>query len=177
MVKDKKETRSLVIEWNVVPRVLLIVLIIAVSYLVALLLLGPIFIPYGSSVPDMMGHMWGFNQQAVALNLIALSLAVVLGLLASQLLKATPSTPTTPVRQVDELKIIQKALSDDERAVIDEVRRAGKITQDSLRFRLNWSKAKVSRILTNLDKMNLIQRERVGKTYYVFLSGKEKETV
>lgn len=32
------------------------------------------------------------------------------------------------------------------------------------------SKAKVSTTLTRLDKMNLIQRERQGKTYKVFLS-------
>jgi len=72
------------------------------------------------------------------------------------------------------LEIIKKALSDDEKAVVDEIRRAGEITQDSLRFRLDWSKAKLSRILTNLDKMNLIQRERVGKTYNVFLTEERK---
>ncbi|MFQ6065443.1 MAG: helix-turn-helix transcriptional regulator, partial [Candidatus Bathyarchaeia archaeon] len=64
--------------------------------------------------------------------------------------------------------------SEDEKAIIDEIRRAGKITQDSLRFRLGWSKAKVSRILINLDKMNLIQRERIGKTYNVFLTEERK---
>jgi uncharacterized membrane protein len=44
-----------------------------------------------------------------------------------------------------------------------------------LRFRLGWSKAKLSRILTNLDKMNLIQRERAGKTYNVFLAQRKPE--
>lgn len=51
----------------------------------------------------------------------------------------------------------------------------GRITQDSLRFRLGWSKAKVSRILTNLDRKNIVQRERTGKTYAVFLSGEKGE--
>ena len=64
-----------------------------------------------------------------------------------------------------------KTLSN-EKKILDEVKRAGEITQDSLRFRLNWSKAKISTILTNLDKINLIQRERQGKTYKVFLSKK-----
>lgn len=77
-------------------------------------------------------------------------------------------------REIDELRIIRKALSEDEKAVIDEVGKAGRITQDSLRFRMGWSKAKVSRILTNLDKMNLIQKERTGKTYIILLSGKEE---
>lgn len=75
---------------------------------------------------------------------------------------------------MEELKIIKRALSEDEKAVIDEITRAGEITQDSLRFRLDWSKAKLSRILTNLDKMNIIQRERVGKTYNVFISGRKR---
>lgn len=73
-----------------------------------------------------------------------------------------------------ELAIIRKALSADENAVIGEVEKAGEITQDSLRFRLGWSKAKVSTILTNLDRMNLIQRERQGKTYNVFLVKKRE---
>jgi uncharacterized membrane protein len=75
----------------------------------------------------------------------------------------------------DELDIIKRVLSDDERAVLDEIGRAGEITQDSLRFRLEWSKSKLSRILTNMDKLNLIQRERVGKTYTVFLTGKRRK--
>jgi len=89
---------------------------------------------------------------------------------ASLLLKT--AEPKAQATETDELEIIKRALSDDEKAVLDEIRRAGEITQDSLRFRLEWSKAKLSRILTNLDKMNLIQRERVGKTYNVFLAGK-----
>lgn len=171
MIKDARETRGLVIEMNIVTKILLILFVIVVSYLVALLLLGSVFVPHVGSVGEMMGHMLHFDQQAVILNLVAFSMAAGVGLLISKLVK------TTPAIQVDELSIIRKALSEDERAIIDEVRRAGKITQDSLRFRLGWSKAKVSRILTNLDKMNLIQRERVGKTYSVFLSGKEEETV
>ena len=52
---------------------------------------------------------------------------------------------------------------------LEAIKKSGEITQDSLRFRLDWSKAKVSTILTNLDKRNLIQRERIGKTYKVYL--------
>lgn len=114
-----------------------------------------------------------FNQQAVTLNLVAIFLAVGVGLLVFLLLR-TPPSPPPPVKEVDELSIIRKVLSEDEKAIIDEIRRVGEITQDSLRFRLGWSKAKVSRILTNLDKMNLIQRERIGKTYNVFLTEKRK---
>ena len=117
--------------------------------------------------------MMGTNQNSIFVNLAALSVALLVGVLVSLLLM-TKKTETT-VTKADELEIIKRALSDDEKAVLDEIRRAGEITQDSLRFRLEWSKAKLSRILTNLDKLNLIQRERVGKTYNVFLTGKRPE--
>ena len=68
-----------------------------------------------------------------------------------------------------ELEILKRALSDDEKKVVEEVKKAGEITQDSLRFRLNWSKAKVSAILLQLDRMSIVQRERQGKTYKIFL--------
>jgi len=119
--------------------------------------------------------MMGFDTNMVTINFVAISLALTAGVLVSLWLKTEPAT-----RRVDELEIIKRALSEDEKAVLDEVRRAGEITQDSLRFRLGWSKAKLSRILTNLDKMNIIQRERMGKTYNVFLAGKrskDEETV
>jgi len=149
----------------------------------------------GSSTQEMVGHMMRFSPQGSMYlnNILAITLGLGAGLIATALLGifSTNATPThiqtaqpaqlsqplltqQPMKEVDELKIIRKVLSNDEKAIVDEIRRAGEITQDSLRFRLGWSKAKVSRILTNLDKMNLIQRERVGKTYSVFLTEKKK---
>lgn len=154
-------------------KVLIAVFVALMSYLISILLLISLFPTHSWSMHEWMENMMNFNQQAVTLNLAAILLAVVLGLLVFLLLRTTPSPPPQ-VREIDELKIIRKVLSEDEKAIIDEIRRAGKITQDSLRFRLGWSKAKVSRILTNLDKMNLIQRERIGKTYNVFLTEERK---
>ncbi len=156
-------------------KIILVVLAVVVSYLMVFLLLSAFFIQQPQSVQEMMGHMMSFNTNAVTVNLAAFSLALIVGVLVSVMLKAEPVT-----RKIDELEIIKKALSEDEKAILDEIRRAGEITQDSLRFRLGWSKAKLSRILTNLDKMNLVQRERMGKTYNVFLTGKrpkDEETV
>lgn len=76
------------------------------------------------------------------------------------------------VSREDELRIMKKALSKDELLVLEEVEKAGEITQDSLRYRLEFSKAKVSAIITSLDRMGLIQRERQGKTYKVYLQKK-----
>ncbi len=60
---------------------------------------------------------------------------------------------------------IYAILSEDEKAALKEIKRSGSISQDSLRFRLGWSKAKTSSIVTRLEKYRLIQRERIGKTY------------
>lgn len=169
---------------DIATKVLVIVFVVLLVYLVSFLFLTPLLFPMSgaSSMQDMMGHMMSFNAETTNWNLLALTLAVGAGLIATLLLRkssfpqATQPLPSVQPQQkeMDELKIIRKILSDDEKALVDEIRRAGKITQDSLRFRLGWSKAKVSRILTNLDKMNLIQRERVGKTYNVFLTEKKK---
>jgi len=156
---------------DLITKVLIVVLVMVFIYLITFLALTSLFVPQQESWQDMMHQMMGFNQQTVTMNLIALSLALGGGVIVSTFLT---TKPTGESQRVDELKILSKALSDDEKAVIEEVRRAGEITQDSLRFRLDWSKAKVSRILTNLDKMNLIQRKRTGKTYTVFLAGKQR---
>jgi hypothetical protein len=178
---------------NVTVKALLVVFVALFVYFLSILFMSYFLVPQsGSSMQEMMGHMMGFSQQggaylngvlAVTLGLGAgLVMAVLFGLFSSaqspqaaQPVQPTlPSSAQHPTEAVDELQIIRKVLSDDEKAVVDEIRRAGTITQDSLRFRLGWSKAKVSRILTNLDKMNLVQRERVGKTYNVFLTEKKK---
>ncbi len=149
-------------------RILIIILVVVFSYLALFLLLTGLFVQQ-PSMPDMMHHMISPSQNTIAINLAALSLALLAGVLVSLWFRT--EKPEARVARTDELEIIKRALSEDEKAVLDEIRRAGEITQDSLRFRLDWSKAKLSRILTNLDKMNLIQRERVGKTYNVFITG------
>lgn len=156
-------------------KIILIILVVVISYLLLFLVLSEVFVQESTSWSGMMGHMMDSSPEYTVVNLVSLTIALVAGVIASLWLK-TAKTETT-VAKTDELEIIKCALSDDEKAVLDEVRRAGEITQDSLRFRLEWSKAKLSRILTNLDKMNIIQRERVGKTYNVFLTGKTTRTV
>ena len=60
---------------------------------------------------------------------------------------------------------IRHILTEDEKRALKEIRKSKSISQDSLRFRLGWSKAKTSSIVTRLEKYRLIQRERIGKTY------------
>jgi len=158
---------------DLTTKIILIVLVVVISYLLLFLVLSEVFVQEPTSGTGMMGQMMDTSPDYTVVILISLTIALVVGVLVTLWLKLA-KTETT-VSKTDELEIIKRALSDDEKAVLDEIRRAGEITQDSLRFRLEWSKAKLSRILTNLDKMNIIQRERVGKTYNVFLAGKRPE--
>lgn len=66
--------------------------------------------------------------------------------------------------------ILKKALTDDEMLIIDTVKDTPGLTQDSLRFRVDFSKSKVSAMVLNLEKKGIIQREKSGKTYKIFLS-------
>ncbi len=148
---------------DLVTKILLIGLIIFASYFIFFSILQLLFLKNPRTMTEMMERMMGINQGYSTLNFLSLMLAFLVGILFSLKLKTQPE-------RVNELAILQKALSEDEKKIIDELKNAGSIiTQDSLRFRLDWSKAKVSRILTQLDKMNLIQRERIGKTYKIHL--------
>jgi len=150
-------------------KILFIIVIVIVSYLSLVIIFG-LFLQQPFSMHNM-PHMMNPSQNSLAI--VALPTALFIGVLFAILFKL--ENTDTKTSQVDELEIMKKALSDDEKAVINEIQRAGEITQDSLRFRLDWSKAKLSRILTLLDKMNIIQRERVGKTYNVFLTKKKEK--
>lgn len=151
-----------------VTKILLILLIGVVFYFAIFSILKPFFITEPTPMMRMMGQMVGSDimnfssANSVTMNLISLIVAISVALIVSFYLFKHEA-------KNEEYAIIRKALSDDEKKILDEIKKSGEITQDSLRFRLNWSKAKVSTILTNLDKRNLIQRERIGKTYRVYL--------
>jgi len=160
---------------DLLSKILLVISVIILSYIALFSILAVLFAsPQSSSVNNMMHHMMSFSPNFLVINLASLSLALLAGVLVS--LWLTTEKTGKKMTQKDELEIIKRALSEDERAVLDEIKRAGEITQDSLRFRLGWTKSKLSRILTNLDKMNIIQRERIGKTYNVFLAGKRENS-
>ena len=160
---------------DLTTKIILIILAVVISYLLLFLIMSEVFVQETTfSWGNMMGNMMDPGPDYTVAILLSLTLALVAGVLVTLWLKPT-QTETVAVAKTDELEIIKRALSNDEKAVLDEIKRAGEITQDSLRFRLEWSKAKLSRILTNLDKLNIIQRERVGKTYNVFIAGERPE--
>lgn len=159
---------------DISTKILLIVLVVVISFVLLFFILSEFLVQDNTSFDNMMESMMDHNNPDYTVPiLLSLTIALVVGVLATLLLKPAKTEPVE--NKTDELEILKRALSDDEKAVLDEIRRAGEITQDSLRFRLEWSKAKLSRILTNLDKLNIIQRERVGKTYNVFITGERPD--
>ena len=145
-----------------VTKILLILLMGVILYFVMFIVLTPFLIREPTSMVDIMNQMTGSNNSPITINLVSLIIALIVALIVSFYLFRQD-------RKEQEYKVIRKSLSDDEKKILDEIKKAGEITQDSLRFRLDWSKAKISTILTNLDKRGLIQRERIGKTYKVYL--------
>ena len=149
-------------ELDNVTKILLILLIGVILYFVVFMALGPFLIREPTSMAEMMNQIMESNNSSITTNLVSLIIAILVALIVSFYLFKQNG-------KEQEYKILRKALSEDEKKILDKIKQAGEITQDSLRFRLDWSKAKISTILTNLDKRDLIQRKRTGKTYNVYL--------
>jgi ribosomal protein S25 len=66
-------------------------------------------------------------------------------------------------------KLIMKALDPFEQKVIEAIREQNGITQNTLRLRTNMSKSKLSIVLKELERRELIKRVGKGKTLSVFL--------
>ncbi|OIO41182.1 hypothetical protein AUJ10_01170 [Candidatus Pacearchaeota archaeon CG1_02_31_27] len=152
-------------ELDNITKILLILLIGVILYFVIFIVLNQFLIREPTSMAEMMNQMMGSNNNSITINLVSLIIAIIAALIVSFYL----FRQNRKEKEESNYKILRKALSDDEKKILDEIKKAGEITQDSLRFRLDWSKAKISTILTNLDKRNLIQRKRTGKTYNVYL--------
>lgn len=149
-------------------KIFLVILAAAIVYFSLSIIITPFFVSTPRTMYEAMQQMMGFSRQSAVPNALALVIALGAGFLVSYHVKARQPIHSRSDRQ-KALSIVKKKLSDGEKQMIKEIEKAGSITQDSLRARLGWSKAKVSTTLTRLDRMNLIQRERQGKTYKVFL--------
>jgi len=66
-------------------------------------------------------------------------------------------------------ELVLKAMDDNEKKVLKAIKEQEGITQSTLKYRTDLSKAKVSQILTDFEKKNLVKREAKGKTYSVYL--------
>lgn len=66
--------------------------------------------------------------------------------------------------------LVLKAMDENERKVLKAIKEQEGITQSTLKFRTDLSKAKVSQILTDFEKKHLVKREAKGKTYAVYIA-------
>ena len=71
----------------------------------------------------------------------------------------------------DNFNLLLRPLDENERKILTSIKEQEGITQSTLKYRANLSKAKVSQILTDFEKKDLIARKAKGKTYEVFLTG------
>ena len=70
----------------------------------------------------------------------------------------------------DKFELILKSMDENEKKVLKAVKDQGGITQSTLKYRADLSKAKISQVLTDFEKKHLIKRELKGKTYAVYLT-------
>jgi len=66
-------------------------------------------------------------------------------------------------------KILMKALDPFEQKVIEAIKEQEGITQSTLKLRANMSKSKLSFVLKELERRELIKRVEKGKTFSVYL--------
>ncbi len=66
-------------------------------------------------------------------------------------------------------EILLKALDSYEQKIIMAIKEQDGITQNTLRLRANMSKAKLSYVLQELEKRNIIKRIKRGKTLAIYL--------
>jgi len=68
------------------------------------------------------------------------------------------------------IEVLKRALSEDEKLLVDMISGSDGITQDSIRFKTGFSKSKVSALISEMEKKDILVRERHGRTYKVFIS-------
>ena len=76
---------------------------------------------------------------------------------------------TKEEKKEDKFNIILSALNEDEQNVMKAVREQDGITQATLRIRIDMSKTKLSIVLKEMEKKNLIKKVIKGKTNQIFL--------
>ena len=62
------------------------------------------------------------------------------------------------------IEVIKEVLNSEENRIVKALDNGGRVKQDELRRQLDYSKARLSKILSNLEKKDIISKERYGKT-------------
>lgn len=167
-------------------KIAITLIVIGISYVLVSHIVTPLFFHEpGEIAYDFFPHEPSSAGLSVTIVGVVFSLAI--GLLVAHYLNITKNfcriIDKQEINKQDktdaDLEILKKMMNNDEKKLIEEIERSEEITQDSLRLRLDWSKAKTSTVLSILDRQGIIQKERSGKTYRIRLdpSIKNKKTV
>ncbi len=85
---------------------------------------------------------------------------------------------TLPRANIDPTDVLLRALEGDERKAIELIAaKGGKILQNELVNSLDFSKAKVSRVLMNLEKRGIITKKKYGLTNCISIADELKDNV
>ena len=112
-----------------------------------------------------------YSHIAVGLIFSILSLGVYLLLFSRSeeaIIKRLENDKKAKIRG-DRFNLLLSAFDENEQNVLKAVKEQNGITQNTLRYRTNLSKSKISQILKDLELKNIIKREAKGKTYSVYL--------
>ena len=118
-------------------------------------------------------------ESLIGLSHVAVGLISFIGALGIYLLFFSTSEEAILKRLEEEknikveqnkFELILKAMDENEQKVLKTIKEQDGITQSTLKFRTDLSKAKVSQILTDFEKKHLVKRELKGKTYAVYLA-------
>ena len=66
--------------------------------------------------------------------------------------------------------LVLKGMDENEKKVLKAIKEQTGITQSTLKFRTDLSKAKISQVLTDFEKKDLVRREEKGKTFELYLT-------
>ncbi len=103
------------------------------------------------------------NNILISLGSIIIGLAVLGFIIFNKISKAKET----------EIKIPPSLLSEDEMIICDIIHNeGGKIKQKKLSSMTGFSKAKITKILANLEKKELIEKEPIGRTFIINLKKK-----
>ena len=133
----------------------------------SVLLVFIVYFGLNSLIFSVFGEESAVVHYLMTLSFIGGMAAGVIFFLWSRTSLKQPETMSVVKRNVEVLK---KALSEDERLLLDMIGESEGVTQDSIRFKTGFSKSKVSALISEMEKKDILSREKLGRTYKVFIS-------
>ena len=125
---------------------------------------------YPTSECQRVGSLIGLSHVAVGLISFIGALGIYLLFFSTSeeaILKRLEEEKNIKIAQ-NKFDIVLKAMDDNEKKVLKAIKEQDGITQSTLKYRTDLSKAKVSQILTDFEKKHLVKRELKGKTYAIY---------